>query len=244
MNEKFSISIDNTCSENFNNFVSTDKGGYCTSCKKTVIDFTKMSDQEIINYFDTSKKNTCGFFLESQLKTYATVNPLMGKEKPNKFISSVFGFSLLSILSFNTGYSQEKIKGNEIVKIEKNSEEATDSLDLDNPHIVRGTVSDSNGPLPGASVYLKKKKIGVQTDRDGKFTFPKPLKRGDILVVSFIGLDDQEIKVTKKDMNVKMAYDIKLQPYKFVMMGEVVTNKVYKSKPTFFQKLKSLFTNE
>ena len=244
MNQKFRISIDNPCSENFNNFVPTDKGGYCSSCKKTVIDFTKMSDQEIINYFGTSKKNTCGFFLESQLKTYATVNPLISKEKPNKFISSVFGFSLLSILSFSSGYSQEKIKGNEIVKIEKNSEELTDSLDLNNQHTVKGIVSDSHGPLPGANVYLKKKNIGVQTDLDGKFTFPKPLKRGDILVVSFIGLDDQEIKVTKKDMNVKMAYDIKLKSDGPFFLGEVVTNKVYKSKPTFLQKLKSLFTNE
>lgn len=247
MNEKFSLSIGKPCSEKFSDFAPKDKGSYCNSCQKTVIDFTKMKDQEILNYFNNQKNNTCGLFLESQLKTYSDINPLINKQKPNLFVSSVFGFSLLSVLSFSNGYSQEKTKGNETVKIEKDTEEQNDSSDENKQHRIKGTVLDETGPLPGANVYLKGKNIGIQTGFDGKFTFPERLNIGDILVVSFLGLTDQEIQITKEDGNVKMNYEIKLQSdnrFPVMMMGEVNTTKVYKSKRPFFQKIKSLFTNE
>ena len=35
---------------------------------------------------------------------------------------------------------------------------------------VSGTVSDSSGPLPGASILVKGTTNGAQTDLDGKFT--------------------------------------------------------------------------
>ena len=46
MNSKINISIKKPCSENFNNFQNTTKGGYCSSCKKEVTDFTAMTDQD------------------------------------------------------------------------------------------------------------------------------------------------------------------------------------------------------
>jgi hypothetical protein len=106
--EKINIQIDKPCSENFNDFAKTDTGGFCKSCKKNVVDFTKMSDQEIFNYFDSEKSKTCGVFLESQLKSYSDTMLSANKLKSSTFASSFFGLSLLSILSFNDGYSQQK----------------------------------------------------------------------------------------------------------------------------------------
>lgn len=187
MTKKLSLSISNPCSENFKNFTPTDKGSYCNACQKVVIDFTQMKDQEILNYFNTQEKKTCGVFLESQLKTYSSSNALIHKQKPNRFVSGVFGFSLFSILSFNHGYAQEKTKASETVKIEKEKEEQdTDASDADSKYRIKGIVSDLDGPLSGADVQLKGKPIGIQTNLGGKFTFPERLKVGDILVVSFL----------------------------------------------------------
>jgi len=62
---------------------------------------------------------------------------------------------------------------------------------------VSGTVSDSSGPLPGASVLVKGTTNGAQTDLDGKFTIKK-VGPNAVLVFSFIGLKSQEVNVAGK----------------------------------------------
>ncbi len=62
---------------------------------------------------------------------------------------------------------------------------------------VSGTVSDSNGPLPGASILVKGTTNGVQTDMDGKFTI-KSIGSNAILIFSYIGLKTQEVSVAGK----------------------------------------------
>ncbi|MGF1559731.1 MAG: SusC/RagA family TonB-linked outer membrane protein, partial [Flavobacteriaceae bacterium] len=59
---------------------------------------------------------------------------------------------------------------------------------------VTGTVSDSNGPLPGASVVVKGTTNGTQTDFDGNFTIGDVGENG-ILVISYIGFRSQEVAV-------------------------------------------------
>lgn len=245
MNDKLSISIQNPCSENFRNFKPTQTGGYCGACKKTVVDFTKMNDREIQDYFNSVENISCGVFLESQLKTYPMVNPLAAKPKSSRFVSGVFGVSLLSLLSFNSGHAQDK-KANETIKVETGKEnQTTDSLTQTKTFIVTGSVSDSAGPLPGAVLVLKGTTIGVQADVDGKFVFPQPLKAGDVLVASFIGFEDVQVTISEKNGDKEnYHYDIRLKDSTVIMMGEVATNRLHRSKKTFFQKIKSLFTNE
>lgn len=62
---------------------------------------------------------------------------------------------------------------------------------------VTGTVSDSSGPLPGASVLVKGTTNGAQTDLDGKFTI-KNVGSNAVLIFSYIGLKPQEINVAGK----------------------------------------------
>ncbi|WP_395066429.1 VIT domain-containing protein [Flavobacterium sp.] len=58
---------------------------------------------------------------------------------------------------------------------------------------IRGVVSDDSGPLPGANVVVKGTTRGVATDFDGKFALNA--RQGDILVISFVGLQDKQITV-------------------------------------------------
>ena len=72
---------------------------------------------------------------------------------------------------------------------------------------VSGTVSDSNGPLPGASVLVKGTTNGAQTDLDGKFTI-KNVGSNAVLVFSYIGLKNQEVSVAgKKSISVVLKED-------------------------------------
>ena len=69
---------------------------------------------------------------------------------------------------------------------------------------VTGTVSDNSGPLPGANVVVKETKAGVQTDVDGKYSIK--VDQGQTLVISFVGMSDQEVKVgVSNTVNVKLT---------------------------------------
>ena len=57
---------------------------------------------------------------------------------------------------------------------------------------VSGTVKDANGPVVGAAVFVKGGSTGETTDINGKFTLNN-LKANDVITVSIIGYETQEI---------------------------------------------------
>ena len=59
---------------------------------------------------------------------------------------------------------------------------------------VTGTVSDDLGPVTGATVIVKGTTRGDVTDVNGKFTLD--VKKGEVIVVSFLGYITQEIVIT------------------------------------------------
>ncbi|MCB0398377.1 MAG: carboxypeptidase-like regulatory domain-containing protein [Winogradskyella sp.] len=91
---------------------------------------------------------------------------------------------------------------------------------------ITGVVSNEDGPLPGTSVTLDGTRVGALTDDEGKFTFPKKLKTGDVLVFSYLGYETQKISITDKTNFITLE----LTPDMVEMIGAVDTNKPYKSK--------------
>ncbi|MBK9634712.1 MAG: hypothetical protein IPO64_09410 [Bacteroidetes bacterium] len=49
------IQIPTPCHENWDEMIPNEKGNFCKVCNKTVIDFTNMSEQELIAYFENKK---------------------------------------------------------------------------------------------------------------------------------------------------------------------------------------------
>ncbi len=72
---------------------------------------------------------------------------------------------------------------------------------------VSGTVSDANGPLPGASVLVKGTTNGTQTDFDGNYTLSN-VSTGATLLFSYIGYKTIEMAVAgKTKINVTLEED-------------------------------------
>ena len=72
---------------------------------------------------------------------------------------------------------------------------------------VSGTVSDANGPLPGASVLVKGTTNGTQTDFDGNYTLNN-VEGAATLVFSYIGYKTQEIAVNgQSSIDITLAED-------------------------------------
>lgn len=66
---------------------------------------------------------------------------------------------------------------------------------------ITGTVTDKNGPLPGASIVIKGTTNGVASDTYGKYAIKA--KSGDILVFSYIGYQTKGVTVgTSNTINV------------------------------------------
>jgi hypothetical protein len=233
MKDNINISINKPCGQNFENFQSTDKGGYCNSCKKEVIDFRNLTDKEIGVFFNKNQNKTCGVFLEKQLKSYSG-NQFNDKRS---FYKSLFGFSLLSIFTLNDGFSQTTEKDTINYEI-KNIETKNSKQSKTEQEITKGFIFDELGPLAGASITVKNSNLYTNTDFDGNFIFNKKLNVGDIIIVSYIGVKTKEYTISdlsKINISVESYFD------GCIIMGEVGVKKVYKSKKTFFQKLKDIF---
>lgn len=79
-----------------------------------------------------------------------------------------------------------------------------------------GIVTEGNIPLPGVTVLIQGTQKGTQTDLDGKYVLK--VKKGDVLVFSFIGMKEVKQTVTTQSvLNVKMTTEEE------VLEGIVVT---------------------
>ncbi|MFD2823249.1 carboxypeptidase-like regulatory domain-containing protein [Lacinutrix iliipiscaria] len=95
--------------------------------------------------------------------------------------------------------------------------------------IVKGNVSDENAPLLGVNIVLEGTRIGTVTDIDGNFEFPQKLKKGDVLIFSYIGLKPQKVAINDEDSTSKIELKIDMNMTEVVIMTKMATKKVYSS---------------
>ncbi len=64
----YKLTIPKPCFQNWNDMIPGKGGRHCSSCSKTVTDFTSMSDEAIEQFFITNQgKNICGRFRSTQI---------------------------------------------------------------------------------------------------------------------------------------------------------------------------------
>lgn len=66
--KNYKLTIPKLCNENWNKMTPDEKGRFCSSCSKTVVDFTKKSTKEIQDYLiEKNGQRVCGHFYRKQL---------------------------------------------------------------------------------------------------------------------------------------------------------------------------------
>ncbi|TAJ15514.1 SusC/RagA family TonB-linked outer membrane protein [Marinilabiliaceae bacterium JC017] len=87
---------------------------------------------------------------------------------------------------------------------------ASTSFAQQDERVISGFVKDENGePLPGVTVMIKGTQIGTATGFDGEFSLKVP-DQYKIILVSFIGMETQEINITGKT-EIKVVLQSSLQ---------------------------------
>jgi len=67
MSKSIQLSIPEPCHEGWDKMTQVEKGRFCQSCQKTVVDFSQMSDKQILEYIAKSSSQPCGHFYTDQL---------------------------------------------------------------------------------------------------------------------------------------------------------------------------------
>ena len=87
------------------------------------------------------------------------------------------------------------VKVNDLTSIVKAEEVKSVENSSDEKFILNGQVMEysSKKPVPGASVIIRGTTNGAMTDADGKFKLQ--VKKGDVIIVSYVGLQTQQVPV-------------------------------------------------
>ena len=101
MNRKsIEISIPTPCHESWDSMDTTERGAFCHSCQKEVIDFSAMTDREVVEYL-SKHKDGCGKFRNDQLNSTLTISKI-----ENGFLKwKALAFGFLSVLTFKSAFA-------------------------------------------------------------------------------------------------------------------------------------------
>ncbi len=236
MKKNVALSIPTPCSEQWGDFSPTPSGGHCSVCTIDVVDFTMMSDQEIVDFFVENKGFSCGKMRPEQLKCYG-IPQISWAARVSKFLKvGLLGITLLGWQ--HTAYTKElpekQFFKKQLTLLTNQDTVAAASYE--------GMVIDEmNGPLPGVNVYVKGTTNGTVTDIDGQFKISHALKEGDVLVFSSIGYNTEELLITA-EMPALITLEMKMY---VALLGMVATEDIYVKEPSkikkFWRKVKGVF---
>ena len=233
--KKLQLSIPEPCHEDWGKMTNAEKGRFCNSCEKVVVDFSAMSERQLVEFFKKPAGSVCGRFQQDQLEREIVI-----PRKRIPWIKYFFQFALPAFLvsikaeaqqtkgkvaaivcskdapnkaAHNTG---DTLKPKAIIPNANPDVRVTLGMVAPNPfRSITGKITDEKGfPVPHASVMIKGTSTSVACNAKGNFKLDIGNRMNVILVVSAIGFKSQEVTTDNKT---EVTVNLKMQE-----MGEVV----------------------
>ncbi len=217
MRKKIQLHISQPCNENWDKMTPVEKGRFCSGCQKQVVDFTGMSNEQLVAFFRKQPANVCGRFLHDQLGRNIEI-----PRRRIPWVKYFFQFALPAIFVTSKGYSQGFVKKlerpsmlNSAIK-QPSCKFSPETALLDRHKIIRGlVVNKSNESIPFATVLIKGTTSLTVADSSGHFEL---LYRGVedklVLVSSRINFKENELIIDLKNSE---------QPTTIVMQENIQT---------------------
>ncbi|MGB4776406.1 MAG: carboxypeptidase-like regulatory domain-containing protein [Daejeonella sp.] len=207
MMQNIQLAIPEPCHENWNNMNPTEKGRFCNVCEKQVIDFSVMSDAQLLHYFSKIKdENICGRAYPDQLNRVIAAPEEIKKRK--FWYWNYIAMFLLFFAKLNTAKAQrgQIIIQEQPVKNPQNVSEITEVGDILMQRNISGEITDEkDNPIPYATIVVAETNEKFTADEKGKFVFNLNLNVKN-LTITANGFVRKVVKLTKNtNYKIKLA---------------------------------------
>lgn len=218
------LTVPEPCHEKWAEMSESEKGRFCMSCQKDVVDFTTYTDEQVLDYFSHASGKQCGRFYKTQLQR--TIVPVRTVERPS--ILQFFLGSVLALFSSKTVFAQGMpISDTIIISKTEALKEALESKTIakkSQPLTIEGLVVDSvtGEPIIGVSVTIQGTYIGCSSDFDGKFKLIIPDEySGKEITVRFasIGYESKSLSLARVSSPQKIELFVDMDGTHCVVMG-------------------------
>ncbi len=198
------IRIPQPCAESWDAMTPAIADRHCAACQKTVVDFTRKTDAEILVALRQAVGATCG-----RLRADQVGRPLVAPSPAPRW-RIWLGAALALGGALGASQAAAQARANYYAGPQPLTDPTGSTAPEPSPHLagvpaepaaannglttIRGTVTDSatHELLPGVTVLVKGTDIGTSTDREGNFTLPVPASNSTLLSFSSVGFVSQE----------------------------------------------------
>jgi CarboxypepD_reg-like domain/Secretion system C-terminal sorting domain len=210
MKKSIQLHIPEPCHENWQQMTPQDQGRFCNACAKAVVDFSVMSDKEILNYISNASSKMCGRLDQDQLNRDIVYPEFQKRNWKKYWLTIAASFVLLtSKLSAQIKPSKgtvtanpssfKNIKGKVAVTMGIIAAPIPKAPDAT---IIKGrVVDDQNAPIAGASVFIKGTGIGTAADVNGEFVLKASGMKPNILLFTAVGFERTELFLDSKTVS-------------------------------------------
>lgn len=178
----YTLSIPQPCNERWDAMTPSEKGRFCASCQKQVVDFSGLSDREVIQLIEQSSGKVCGRLRPQQLNRPMVFEPWVQRASV-RFSGFFAGLMLLysaDTVSYpNVTTQMEAISEGNVSQVpfeNDNWEAQKDTL----KNTIYGRVIDAQTmkPIANAEIWIKQdSRIQTTSDSSGVFILKIPNER-------------------------------------------------------------------
>lgn len=232
------LHIPEPCHENWDNMTPADKGRFCGSCQKEVVDFSVMTDREMAQFFKKPLGGSvCGHFSNTQLDRDIAL-----PKKRIPWVKYFFHVTIPAFLISMKSNAQTRGKVDVTVCIPERPMMGAVAY-VETPAIFKGVVVNEKGdPLPFAAIKIKSTGEQVLSDINGVFKIKTPPNKApEQLTVMFVAHPTAVVFISAADWQ-RGNITVTLNSMDMMVDGMIMPVKRIPGKPTIIDTVKNLFT--
>lgn len=176
------ITIEKPCNEDWSQMKPTQRGKFCGTCERDLVDFSILRDAEVFKVIQANEGKVCGRFHKTQMnRNFIQVE----ERESSKYLK--FAASLLLTLAVGNTSGQNAPDQPMQIQVPDSSQKLVEPLQKTiHPYTILGKVYDAinHDPIPFSTVRIKGSSIATMTDLDGNYTIvvPQSMRHEQIII--------------------------------------------------------------
>jgi hypothetical protein len=224
MRSTLTLTIPQPCNESWAAMTPTVGGRHCAACQTEVVDFTAMSDAEILTYLARVRaagSRSCGRFAAGQLERPLQRAALAAPKRWRSWLAAAVAIWGLREVSGLDAKAQAPTEQRELPTnspLNYSAKPDYEGKTLAQALVLRGRIVDAQTKegLPGVSIFIKGTKIGTASAMDGSFRLECPIPMDNpnqAVCLQYLGYGYRELAPTLaqwggKEMRLEMQEQV------------------------------------